>query len=58
LWYKEVAMEKTGGFELTSEELYLCKNGSVPSGLIERWGLTPQEILDIIESGQYVIKRV
>ena len=51
-------MEKTGGFELTSEELYLCKNGRVPSGLIERWGLTPQEILDIIESGQYVIKRV
>lgn len=46
-------MEKRGNLLLTKEELIEIKAGIVPARIFETWGLSIDELIDMISSGNY-----
>jgi hypothetical protein len=48
-------MEKQGNLLLTNEELTQIKAGILPPRIFETWGLSLNELIDMISSGEYRI---
>jgi hypothetical protein len=48
-------LEKTGSLKLTQLELNEIQRGDIPFRIKNEWNLSLNEILDIIQSGQYQV---
>jgi hypothetical protein len=46
-------LEKRGIIRLTESELKAVKSGQFPERVLQEWGLTQQELKDIVESQQF-----
>jgi hypothetical protein len=48
-------MEKQGNLLLTNEELTQIKAGILPHRIFETWGLSLNELIDMISNGEYKV---
>lgn len=46
-------LEKRGIIRLTESELKAINSGQFPERVLQEWGLTQQELKDIVESQQF-----
>lgn len=51
-------MEKTGSLLLSSSEYFEIMTGTVPKRISENWGLSLEQLLDIINARQYELMDV